>query len=388
MSIRRGSRAVVDAASEAASHRRRVARRDRRRHARGRGPVDRRDALRGRRRHPRRREGGARRRRATRRPSGPPRPRTSAARSSTAPSSCSASARDELALLMTLEMGKAVAESKAEIAYAAEFFRWFSGEALRIDGYYKVAGNAPAGCWSCASRSAPASSSPPGTSPTRWARARSARRSPPAARWSGKPAKQTPLSMLALAQVLEECGLPPGVLNVITSSSSLGRRADHLRPAAAKALLHGVDRGRAQADRAGRRQRPQGLDGARRQRPVPDLRRRRPRRRDRGGDDREDAEHRRGLHLREPLPRRRVRRRRVRGEARRANGRAQARARHRGGRRRRPADRRRPARQGRRAGRGRGGKGAKAVVGGSRVDGAGYFYEPTVLGGVPTTPAC
>ena len=55
---------------------------------------------------------------------------------------------DELALLMTLEMGKAVAESKAEIAYAAEFFRWFSGEALRIDGYYKTAGNAArAGCW-------------------------------------------------------------------------------------------------------------------------------------------------------------------------------------------------------------------------------------------------
>src|SRR5581483_4301143 len=49
---------------------------------------------------------------------------------------------DDLALLMTLEMGKAIAESKAEIAYAAEFFRWFSGEALRIDGYWKVAGNA------------------------------------------------------------------------------------------------------------------------------------------------------------------------------------------------------------------------------------------------------
>src|SRR4051794_2248552 len=48
---------------------------------------------------------------------------------------------DDLALLMTLEMGKTIAESKAEIAYSAEFFRWFSGEALRIDGYYKVAGN-------------------------------------------------------------------------------------------------------------------------------------------------------------------------------------------------------------------------------------------------------
>ena len=41
---------------------------------------------------------------------------------------------DELALLMTLEMGKPVAESKAEITYAAEFFRWFSEEAVRIDG--------------------------------------------------------------------------------------------------------------------------------------------------------------------------------------------------------------------------------------------------------------
>ena len=38
---------------------------------------------------------------------------------------------------MTLEMGKPVAESKAEIVYAADFFRWFSGEALRIDGNYK-----------------------------------------------------------------------------------------------------------------------------------------------------------------------------------------------------------------------------------------------------------
>src|ERR687897_2011635 len=45
---------------------------------------------------------------------------------------------DELALLMTLEMGKALAESKAEIAYAAEFFRWFSEEAVRIEGRYAI----------------------------------------------------------------------------------------------------------------------------------------------------------------------------------------------------------------------------------------------------------
>src|SRR5918996_340629 len=50
--------------------------------------------------------------------------------------------KGDLALLMTLEMGKPVAESEAEIVYAAEFFRWFSGQALRIKGDYRVAGNA------------------------------------------------------------------------------------------------------------------------------------------------------------------------------------------------------------------------------------------------------
>ena len=49
--------------------------------------------------------------------------------------------KDELALLMTLEMGKTIKESLAEIAYAAEFFRWFSEESVRIDGRYTVAAN-------------------------------------------------------------------------------------------------------------------------------------------------------------------------------------------------------------------------------------------------------
>ena len=48
---------------------------------------------------------------------------------------------DDLALLMTLEMGKPLAEAKGEVAYAAEFFRWFAEEAVRIDGQYAVAPN-------------------------------------------------------------------------------------------------------------------------------------------------------------------------------------------------------------------------------------------------------
>src|SRR3954471_3144108 len=48
---------------------------------------------------------------------------------------------DDLALVMTLEKGKPIAESKAEITYAAEFLRWFSEEAVRIEGRYATAPN-------------------------------------------------------------------------------------------------------------------------------------------------------------------------------------------------------------------------------------------------------
>jgi succinate-semialdehyde dehydrogenase / glutarate-semialdehyde dehydrogenase len=127
---------------------------------------------------------------------------------------------DDLALLMTLEMGKAVAESKAEIAYSAEFFRWFSGEALRIDGDYKVAGNAASRVLVMRQPVGPSFFITPWNFPT----AMGTRKIGPAiaagCTMVVKPAQLTPLSMLALAQILEECGLPGGVLNVLTSSSS------------------------------------------------------------------------------------------------------------------------------------------------------------------------
>jgi succinate-semialdehyde dehydrogenase/glutarate-semialdehyde dehydrogenase len=127
---------------------------------------------------------------------------------------------DELALLMTLEMGKSLKESKAEIAYAAEFFRWFSGEALRIDGNYKVAGNGASRVLVMRQPVGPCYFITPWNFPN----AMGTRKIGPAVAAGCtmvvKPAQQTPLSMLALADVLTECGLPPGVLNVITSSSS------------------------------------------------------------------------------------------------------------------------------------------------------------------------
>jgi succinate-semialdehyde dehydrogenase / glutarate-semialdehyde dehydrogenase len=129
---------------------------------------------------------------------------------------------DELALLMTLEMGKSIAESKAEIVYSAEFFRWFAGEALRLDGYYKVAGNAASRVLVMRQPVGPCYFITPWNFPT----AMGTRKIGPAiaagCTMVMKPAQQTPLSMLALAKLLEECGLPGGVLNVVTSSSSSG----------------------------------------------------------------------------------------------------------------------------------------------------------------------
>ena len=52
----------------------------------------------------------------------------------------------DLALLMTLEMGKAVKESETEVAYASEFFRWFAEQAVRIDGRSRWRPPARAGC--------------------------------------------------------------------------------------------------------------------------------------------------------------------------------------------------------------------------------------------------
>ena len=127
---------------------------------------------------------------------------------------------DELALLMTLEMGKPLAESKSEIVYAAEFFRWFSGEALRITGDYRVAGNAASRVLVMRQPIGPSLMITPWNFPM----AMGTRKIGPAVAAGCtmvmKPAKLTPLSMLALAKILEEAGLPGGVLNVVTSSSS------------------------------------------------------------------------------------------------------------------------------------------------------------------------
>ncbi len=128
--------------------------------------------------------------------------------------------KDDLALLMTLEMGKTVKESLAEIAYAAEFFRWFSEEAVRIDGRYAVAANGAGRVLTMKQPVGPCLMITPWNFPL----AMGTRKIGPAiaagATMVVKPAQQTPLSMLALAKILEDAGLPGGVLNLFTASSS------------------------------------------------------------------------------------------------------------------------------------------------------------------------
>lgn len=125
---------------------------------------------------------------------------------------------DRLALLMTLEMGKPLAESRAEIGYAAEFFRWFAEEAVRIEGRLGVSPNG-------ANRTL-VTPQPVGPSvlitPWNFPMAMGARKIAPAMAAGCttiiKPAQQTPLSTLALAALLKESGLPPGVLSVLTTT--------------------------------------------------------------------------------------------------------------------------------------------------------------------------
>src|SRR2546423_530375 len=127
---------------------------------------------------------------------------------------------DELALLMTLEMGKPIAESKAEIAYAAEFFRWFAGEATRIHGQFNMAGNGVGRVLTLKQPVGPSILITPWNFPMAMGRRKIGTAIAAGCTMVMKPASQTPLSMLALARILEEAGLPDGVLNVITSSSS------------------------------------------------------------------------------------------------------------------------------------------------------------------------
>jgi succinate-semialdehyde dehydrogenase/glutarate-semialdehyde dehydrogenase len=127
---------------------------------------------------------------------------------------------DELALLMTLEMGKPIKEAMAEIAYGSEFFRWFSEEAVRIAGRYSVAPNGATRLLTLKQPVGPCLMITPWNFPL----AMGTRKIGPAiaagCTMVVKPAALTPLSMLRLGDILTEAGLPEGVLNIVTTKST------------------------------------------------------------------------------------------------------------------------------------------------------------------------
>jgi succinate-semialdehyde dehydrogenase/glutarate-semialdehyde dehydrogenase len=128
--------------------------------------------------------------------------------------------QEDLALLMTLEMGKPLSEARGEVSYAAEFFRWFSEEAVRIDGGYAVAPNGQGRLLVTRQPVGPCILITPWNFPI----AMGTRKIGPAVAAGCtmvvKPAEQTPLSMLALAAIMKEAGLPDGVLNLVTTSDA------------------------------------------------------------------------------------------------------------------------------------------------------------------------
>ncbi|KUM84947.1 MULTISPECIES: NAD-dependent succinate-semialdehyde dehydrogenase [Streptomyces] len=136
---------------------------------------------------------------------------------------------EDLALLMTLEMGKPLAEARAEVAYGAEFFRWFSEEAVRIDGGMMTAPDGRNRLLVTRQPVGPCLLVTPWNFPL----AMGTRKIGPAVAAGCtivlKPAPQTPLTSLALAEILTEAGLPAGVLNVVTTSDAAGVVAPLLR---------------------------------------------------------------------------------------------------------------------------------------------------------------
>ncbi len=128
--------------------------------------------------------------------------------------------KEEFALLMTLEMGKPIGEARGEVNYGGEFLRWFAEEAVRINGRY---GLNPEGTGHMI-----VSHQPVGPSyfitPWNFPLAMATRKIAPALAAGCtsviKPATLTPLTTLAFAALLEEVGVPAGVVNVVTSSSS------------------------------------------------------------------------------------------------------------------------------------------------------------------------
>ena len=127
---------------------------------------------------------------------------------------------DEFALLMTLEMGKPLGEAKGEVAYGAEFLRWFAEEAKRIDGSYTVAPDGKTRLLVTKRPVGPCYLITPWNFPLAMATRKIAPAIAAGCTSVLKPASLTPLTSMYFAQVMQEVGVPAGVINVIPTTHS------------------------------------------------------------------------------------------------------------------------------------------------------------------------
>ena len=220
---------------------------------------------------------------------------------------------DDLARLITAENGKALPDARGEVLYSAEFFRWYAEEAVRIRGDIQVA---PGGANKIIVLHQPVGVARPGHPVELPGRHGRAQDRPGAGRRLHRhpEAGQRDPADRARHRRPDGTGRSSGRGGQRAAVEAVGGGGlgDARRPARSQAVVHRLDRSRPHADESGQRAHRQLLHGARRQRAVRGLRRRRPRCRARGRDDRQDAQRRRGLYGRQPVLRRRIDRRRVR----------------------------------------------------------------------------
>lgn len=129
---------------------------------------------------------------------------------------------EELATVMTLEMGKPLSDSRSEVAYGAEFLRWFAEEAVRISGRYGLAPNGDTRLLTMRQAVGPCFMITPWNFPLAMATRKIAPAVAAGCTLVIKPAELTPLTTLWFAELMAEAGLPDGVLNVVTSSDPGG----------------------------------------------------------------------------------------------------------------------------------------------------------------------
>ncbi|MQA03229.1 MAG: aldehyde dehydrogenase family protein [Streptosporangiales bacterium] len=130
--------------------------------------------------------------------------------------------KDELGLLMTLEMGKPVAEATGEILYAAEFLRWFAEEAVRVEGGYQTSADGKSRVMIMRQPVGPCLLITPWNFPTAMFTRKVAPALAAGCTAVFKPSEFTPLSALAMTEIFTEAGLPAGVLNVVPTTDAGG----------------------------------------------------------------------------------------------------------------------------------------------------------------------